>query len=143
MSFIASGYIRIYALADDKEITQWISSPGYLITELSSFLFNTPSRFNIQAITDCELYSISKEDYLKIGNTVPNWPELERMFIGKCFITLENRVFSFLSMNAEERYQFFYNMDKELFNQVPLNYIASMLGMTPETFSRIRKKTLQ
>jgi ribosomal protein L10 len=43
-------------------------------------------------------------------------------------------------MSAEERYQFFFANNKELFNQVPLQYIASMLGMTPETFSRIRKR---
>jgi CRP-like cAMP-binding protein len=56
---------------------------------------------------------------------------------------LEDRIFSHLSMSAEDRYQFFFQHNKELFNQVPLQYIASMLGMTPETFSRIRKKSLK
>jgi len=53
---------------------------------------------------------------------------------------LEDRVFSHLSMTAEERYNLYFNQNKELFNQVPLQHIASVLGMTAETFSRIRKR---
>jgi CRP-like cAMP-binding protein len=56
---------------------------------------------------------------------------------------LEDRVFGHLSLSAEERYLQFFNQNKELFNQVPLQYIASMLGMTPETFSRIRKSLIK
>jgi hypothetical protein len=70
---------------------------------------------------------------------IPEWHRLEKLFIAKCFTMLEDRIFRHLSMSAEERYQFFFHHDKELLNQVPLQYIASMLGMTPETFSRIRK----
>jgi len=55
---------------------------------------------------------------------------------------MEDRIFTHLSMSAAERYAFFFEQHKELFNQVPLQYIASILGMTPETFSRIRKKQL-
>ena len=71
---------------------------------------------------------------------MPSWPMLEKQFIAKCFLVLEDRVFSFLSLSSEERYTLLFESRKELFNQVPLNYIASMLGMTPETLSRIRKK---
>ena len=71
---------------------------------------------------------------------MPIWNELEKKFLVNCFTTLEDRIFSHLSMTAEERYHFFFSQNKELFNLVPLQYIASMLGMTPETFSRIRKK---
>ncbi|HEY5823130.1 MAG TPA: cyclic nucleotide-binding protein, partial [Cyclobacteriaceae bacterium] len=66
----------------------------------------------------------------------------EKLFMVRCFSIMEDRIFGHLSMSAEERYQFFFNQNKELFNQVPLQYLASMLGMTPETFSRIRKKQL-
>lgn len=138
--FIQTGILRVFTMPYDKEITQWISTKGYFGTDFSSFFFETPSRWNIQALVDVELYIISKEDYQKIGDLVPNWNELEKTFIIKCFAILEDRVFSFLSMSAEERYHYFFEYNKELFNQVPLQYIASMLGMTPETFSRIRKK---
>ena len=141
LSFIKSGLFRIYAISGDKEVTQWISTPGYFVTDLASLYFNTPARWTIQAMTDAEIYTITKNDYVNLGKLIPKWHELEKIFIAKCFTILEDRIFSHLSMTAEERYQSFYNNNRELFNQVPLQYIASMLGMTPETFSRIRKKS--
>lgn len=142
LSFVQSGLMRIYADLEGREVTQWISTKGYFITDLSSLVFSTPSRWSIQALSDSILYTISKEDYAKIGAVIPEWNKLEKLFIVRCFSTMEDRIFSHLSMNAEERYAFFFDNNKELFNQVSLKYIASMLGMTPETFSRVRKKQL-
>ena len=138
--FIQSGFLRLYALVEDKEVTQWIGSKGYFIADLASLTFRTPSRWDIQALTDTELYTIKKEDYNRIAESVPKWSEIERQFIVKCFAIMEARIFAHLSMPAEGRYAVFYQQNKELFDQVPLQYIASMLGMTPETFSRVRKK---
>jgi CRP-like cAMP-binding protein len=140
LSFLKDGFIRVFVQTDKKEVTQWIATPGYFITELSSFIANTPCRWNFQALTDIELYTITKTDYDKLHQLVPSWTTLEKLFIIHCFINLENRIFSHLSMTAEERYQYFFENNRALFNQVPLQYIASMLGMTPETFSRVRKK---
>lgn len=142
LSFIRTGMIRIYVVLEDKEVTQWISTPGYFVTDLSSLVFETPARWMMQALTDTELFTISRDDYRNIGQMIPQWHELEKLFIAKCFTILEDRIFTHLSMTAEERYHFFFEKNRELFNQVPLQYIASMLGMTPETFSRIRKKQL-
>ena len=142
LSFIRSGLLRIYAPKDGKDVTQWISGKDYFITELSSLVFQTPSKWNIQALSACELYTISKENYQKIGQIVPKWHELEKLFIARCFNTMEERIFALLSQSAEERYETFFLSYPELFNQVPLQYIASLLNMTPETFSRIRKKKL-
>lgn len=144
MSFIASGYMRVYALNrnGDKEITQWISNEEMFITDLSSFIFGTPSRWNIQALSDCELYTIPKDRYDQIGTLVDDWPNLEKLFITKCFVTLENRVFNQLSMTAEEKVNDLMEMNPDIFNQVPLQYIASMLGISPETLSRIRGKKI-
>jgi CRP-like cAMP-binding protein len=143
LSFIQSGLLRVYADAGQKEITQWISTKGYFITDLSSLVFHTPARRNIQALTDATLFTIEREDYIRLKTLVPQWTELEKLFIARCFIILEDRIFSHLSLSAEERYQQLFASNRELSNQVPLHYLASMLGMTPETFSRIRKKTLQ
>ncbi|MEE9430709.1 MAG: Crp/Fnr family transcriptional regulator [Melioribacteraceae bacterium] len=142
LSFIQSGLLRIFTTTAEKEVTQWISSKGYFVTDLSSFVFGNPARWTIQALTDTELYTISREDYIRIGTLIPKWHHLEKLFIVRCFTIMEDRIFSHLSMTAEERYKFFFENNRELFNQVPLQYIASMLGMTPETSSRIRKKTI-
>lgn len=140
MFFIESGILRVSTLNDGKDITQWIATEGQFGTDLNSFMLNQPARWNIEAITDATLYFISKSDYDTIGTVIPNWPELEKIFLVNCFTTMENRIFQFLSLNSEERYLRFFHNNKRLFNQVPLKYLASMLGMTAETFSRIRKK---
>ncbi len=142
LSFLRTGYLRVFAATEHKEITQWISNKGHFVTDLSSLIFNTTARFDIQALTDCELYTIQKTEYLNLGNVINNWDKLEKLFIAKCFIALENRVFNHLSLSAEERYDQLFNENPSLFNQIPLHYLASMLGMTPETLSRIRKKSI-
>jgi CRP/FNR family transcriptional regulator, anaerobic regulatory protein len=139
LSFIQSGLLRVFTNQGEKEVTQWISTAGYFSTDLSSFIFDTPARFTIEALVDTEIYSITKNDYSSINKTVAKWPELEKLFLIRCFTMLEDRIFTHLSMSAEERYQAFFKQNATLFNQVPLHYIASMLGMTAETFSRIRK----
>lgn len=140
LAFIETGSLRIYAQTDDKEVTQWISSPGYFITELSSFFFDTPARWNIQALTDCRLWSIRREDHRALCEAVPAWNQMDKLFIAKCFTMLEDRIFSHLHESAEQRFQRLMQSQPALFNQVPLQYIASMLGMTPETLSRLRKQ---
>lgn len=140
LSFVKEGFIRVFAHTEQKEVTQWISTKGYFITDLNSFIFQQKARWEMQAISDCTLYTIHKENYKLLNNLVPNWAEMEKRFIAACFVTLEDRVFKHLSLNAEDRYQQLFEKNKELFNQVPLQYLASMLGMSPETFSRIRSK---
>jgi len=140
LSFVQSGFLRMFARAGDKDITQWIFSKGCFIGDMHSLTFNVPSRWNIQALSDTVLFTLQKDDYNRIIDTVSRWPEIEKYFMVTCFAFMENRIFAHLSMSAEERYMAFYEQNKELFNQVPLQYIASLLGMTPETFSRMRKK---
>jgi len=142
IGFLKSGFLRIFApdMNGNKEITQWISTQGHFIADLSSFMFNAPARWNIQALSDCQVYMISKKEFDGITKQVPQWPELEKLFLAKCFITMETRIFGQLSMTAEERYMGLFQTQPSLFNEVPLQYLASMLGMSPETFSRIRKK---
>lgn len=142
LSVVKSGILRVYALSDGKEITQWISTENFLISEVLGFFFDQPNRWNIQAVTDTELLTITRENYLKLCNEFPKWNEIEKRFIVKCFAMMEDRIFSHLSMTAEERYCLYFEQNSTLFNQVPLQYLASVLGMTPETFSRIRKRRI-
>lgn len=140
LSFIKSGFLRIHRQTDKKEVTQWISSPGEFVTDLNSLMFDQTARWNIQALTDCEIYTMDYKTYKSINQHIPNWAEIEKLFIAKCFMTIEDRIFSFLSMSSEERYEYLNATKPELLQHIPLQYLASMLGMTPETLSRIRKK---
>lgn len=140
IGFVEKGILREFLITNEKEVTKWLSASGYFAVDLSAFLFNLKSKVNYQAIDDVDILTLSKENYDQIALKVPRWDKLEKMFLVKCFAVLEERVVTHLSMNAEERYKHFFSFHPDLFNQVPLIYIASMLGMTPETLSRIRKK---
>ena len=140
LSIVKSGILRIYANLDGKEITQWITSDNELVTDVGGFFFNQPSRWDIQALTEIELWTISKQNYQKLCQEIVNWNMIEKGFVMKCFVMIEDRVFSHLAMTAEQRYDAYFEKHGRLFNQVPLQYIASILGMTAETFSRIRNR---
>ncbi|WP_235297841.1 Crp/Fnr family transcriptional regulator [Portibacter marinus] len=140
LSFILDGHLRIFETVEGREVTQWISSRGDFITDIASLVFDQPGRRNIQALKSVELYSIYKEDYDRLPLIIPHWERIEKQFLAKCFLTLEDRIFSFLSMDSAQRFQQMFAYKPELFNEVPLHYLASMLGMTPETLSRIRSK---
>ncbi|PKR80686.1 cyclic nucleotide-binding protein [Brumimicrobium salinarum] len=140
LGFVENGILREFLYENNKEITKWFSTSGYFAVDLSGFVYGQTSKVNFQALSDVSLLTLSKENYDIIGDRLPRWNKLEKMFLTNCFSVLENRVVSHLSMNAEERYSQLFKSQPELFNQVPLNYLASMLGMTPETLSRIRNK---
>lgn len=140
MGFVEKGILREFLYVSGKEVTKWFSTSGYFALDLSAFLFDQKSKVNYQAITDVEILSLSKENYNKISTKISRWDKLEKMFLAKCFTVLENRVISHLALNAEERYNQLFSFHRELFNQVPLNQLASMLGMSAETLSRIRQK---
>lgn len=140
LGFVQSGILREYLEVGEKEVTKWISTGGYFAVDLQSFLFDQPARWNIQALADAEVWAMDKHDYLHIAKQVPDWPRLEKLFIARCFTALEDRIVDLLALDARQRYEVFFSQRRELLNLVPLQYLASMLGMTPETFSRIRKK---
>lgn len=140
LSFIQSGIVRVYAYHDGKEITQWIGQVGSFMTDLASFMFNVPARWQIQALTEVEVLAINKSDYLNLEKGLSEWNVIEKHFISSCFVAVENRIFDFISLSAEERYNKYFTQNSSLLNQIPLQYVASILGMAPETLSRIRAK---
>lgn len=141
LSFLRHGMIRFYIVDESgQEVTQWIACRGDFVADLSGLIFNTPARFYMQALTDCELYTIHQADYNRLGETIPKWHHWEKLFIARCFLFMEDRIFSLLSMKAEERYQWFFRHCPTIFNEAPLQYLASMMGMSPETLSRIRRR---
>ncbi len=139
MAFIATGYLRMYDIADGKEISFWIGSSGKFITSVSSFVFQTPNFWNIQAITDCTLYVISREKHMELCKTEPKWLEFDNLLLAHSFALLEKSMFSQLHTTAKERFENLMEEEPELFQYVPLHYIASMIGIAPESLSRLRK----
>lgn len=139
MAFIETGYLRMFDVVDGKEITFWIGTSGKFITSLSSFIFQTNNFWNIQAITDCKLHVISRQQHFELCETQPKWLEFDNLLLAHSFALLEQNMFAQLHTTAQQRFESLLKEEPSLFNQVPLQYIASMLGITPESLSRLRK----
>lgn len=139
MAFIESGYMRMYDIVEGKEVVLWIGSEGKFITSLSSFIFETTNNWNIQAITDCKLYVINRENHFKLSKTEPKWLEFDNVLLANSYALLEKKMLSQLHTTAKQRFLNLLNEEPTLFKHVPLQYIASMLGITPESLSRLRK----
>lgn len=86
------------------------------------------------------MYRLSKSDYKKMEDEVIEWNKFEKVFLAKCFGAMEHRISDFICLTSEESYQQYFEQHKNLFHQVPLQYIDSVLGLSPETLSRIRAK---
>jgi CRP/FNR family transcriptional regulator, anaerobic regulatory protein len=143
MGFVHQGILREFAEFGDKEVTRWVATKGHLVMDKQSFFMQMKGKWNIQAYTDCEIFVIRRSDYDRIGEIVPKWYQFEKAFVTKQLGEMEDRISEQIALSAEQRYFKLFMKDRNLFNEVPSKYLASVLGMTPETFSRIRNKQLR
>jgi len=137
--FIKSGVLRIYLENEDKEITVWLAFENYFFAELSSVKNNTPSRFYIQALEDCVLYSIPSVKMENLYNQYPGWQKFGREMWERAYTEVVDGIIAHQTMTAEERYLMALQ-HPEIMQRVPLKYMASFLGITTTSLSRLRKK---
>lgn len=140
ISFILSGMIRSFYHINEEEITRYVLLKEGFVTALSSFTARQPTKENLQALTQMDLLTIDHADLQYLYGKFPKMQELGRLIIEYSHRLLEERVVVLLSLSAEERYEALSDKRPELLQNVPLRYIASLLGIKPETLSRIRKK---
>lgn len=140
LCLIENGYLRFFSYSEEKVITHWIFGKNQLVTDVASFYLLEPAKWNIQALTDTKVYTLTYSNFQIMRKAIPQWDAHEKLLLIKLMSALENRVYALLSMSAEERYHYLFSSDSEMFKELPLHYLASMLGMTPETLSRIRRK---
>jgi len=137
---IRKGILRSYIKEDKKEITTWISGEQELATCITSFGLQQPARENIQALEDCELSALSIDDLQYLYDNFPEANIVGRKILEKYYREAEERAFIARLMEATSKYKHFIATKSDLLNRVPLKFIASYLGMTLETLSRIRSK---
>jgi len=138
LNFVETGLLRGYYFEEDKEITHWFAQEGEFATGFYSFISKEPSFEYIEALEDCTLTQIS---YSALQNLYTKFPETER--IGRIitenyYIKLEERLLSLQFKTAKERYQNLFKQNPKLLQRASLGQIASYLGITQETLSRIR-----
>lgn len=141
-AFVCKGILRIYHETDGEEITLQFVFPTTFAASLSGLAYNMPSQWNIQAFTNCSLLVINRDRHHEIMYKYSDALNIYESLFLKAFSSLENRILSFLHLNAEQRFQKLFSEQPEIFNLVPLKHIASSLGITAETLSRLRKKQL-
>ncbi|RKN81143.1 Crp/Fnr family transcriptional regulator [Ulvibacterium marinum] len=141
MIYIDSGYLRMFNTdRDGNEATVWIGSNGKFITAISSFVFQKPSFWNIEAITDSQVHIIHRDKHFHLCKKYREWLDFENFLLSKTLAALEYRMFVQMNLSAQKRYDEFFKGNPSVFNQIPSKYIASFLGMSPETLSRVRNK---
>lgn len=142
VAFIKSGMLRIYYPNDKgEETTCYFSLPNEFVTSFSSFTTETPSIENIQAILPTEIVGIEKKDLEMLYQKIPVTQEFGRKAAENLAIIMEKRISLFLNNSADERYQFLLKHNPILIQTVPLQFLASYLGISPQHLSRLRKNS--
>src|SRR5690606_22710857 len=134
VGFIIDGIIRIcYFNNKGEEITKIFLEENHLLINLH----NAPSTEYIQAATDCRMLVFSNQDWKSISDTIMGWDDIVQKIIMKSLVEKLHRVSPLVSQDAKTRYLEFMEKYPTLLNRIPLSYIASYLGITPSSLSRI------
>jgi CRP-like cAMP-binding protein len=140
LAFVEKGLLRSYNV-DEKGNEHMIQFAweGWWIADTYSFLSAEPSAYNIDAIEDAELLLISLVHFEEMMIKVPKMERYFRILFQNNIISKERRLISSISYSAEEKFKKLVDTNPQLIQRIPQNLIASYLGITPETLSRIRK----
>lgn len=139
IGFVQSGILRSYYTINGRETTSFFLQPGSIAVAMLSFIEMKPAVENIQAISDSELIVINRKDILSLYEENWKWQQVGRLNLEQYYIEMERRVISFQSQTARERYRDFIKTHPEIIRSVPLHLVASYIGVSPETLSRLRK----
>lgn len=139
--YIISGFMRLFYYDENgDEVTVHINCPCGFFTAFYQFANGTKSPVNVECITDCELLRISKSDYDALMAQSPVWKDYGVFVLQESMSYNEERSKDLATLTAEQRYTKLMNTHPEMIQNVPLQYIASFLGMKAESLSRIRRK---
>jgi CRP-like cAMP-binding protein len=138
--FLEQGCARGFYTLDGKEITYWFALDNTFVTSLYSFTTRKPGAENIQLLEDSVLWAVTHTDLQKLYDTYPDIERLGRVIYERYYVMLEERFLSIHFKEARERYDILLKNNPKILQRVPLGYIASYLGITQETLSRIRSK---
>jgi CRP-like cAMP-binding protein len=139
VGFIVEGVIRgNYYNKKGEEITRCFISENSLVVDYVNFEANTSSSEYLQACTDCKLIAFSKQNWEELSQTVAGWDNIKNKMVQICMYQ-KSRKGPVISQDATTRYMEFMENYPSLINRVPLAYIASYLGVTQQSLSRIRK----
>ena len=140
-AFVVKGALRAYLLDEkgDEHITAF-ALEGWAISDIPSFMKQEAASLNIEALEDCELVLTSKQAHDELLLKLPKYETYLRIMLTNAYMALQKRMTDMISLPLEERYKAFTQMHQHLFQRVPQHMIASFMGLSPETLSRVRSR---
>ena len=145
ISFIETGVVRLYIAKEDpdKEITFGFSFKDQFVSAYDSFLTQQPSAYQLQALTETTMLSISYADLQEVYKTTQIGNLIGRLTAEGLYLNKSKREQNLLNLTAEERYIGLFKERPELIKLIPLKYISSYIGVTAQALSRIRKRIVE
>lgn len=138
--FVETGIVRFYIPHDENELTFNFCFDKEFTCAYNSFLTRTPSEYELQALTESVVWQISYEDLQKVYAETTAGNYLGRFVSEKLFLQKSKRELSLLKHTAKERYLNLFNEQPDILKYIPLKYVASYIGITPQALSRIRRQ---
>ncbi|WP_234111348.1 MULTISPECIES: Crp/Fnr family transcriptional regulator [Chryseobacterium] len=139
--FVEKGLLRMYSIdRNGKEHIIQFAPENWLISDRSSLYFHEKSKYFIEAVEESEVLLLKSDFFTIINQNFPHTAENNDLLLQKHIRNLQNRVNSLLGDTAEERYMDFIKMYPDILLRVPQWMVASYLGITPESLSRVRKE---
>ncbi len=139
--FIARGCFRLYTVAEDgTEHTLRFGVENWWICDRESYNDNTPSEFNVEALVNSEVLVWSKDTWAKLMDTIPALKLFNETLLERGYIKNQGRILSLISISAEDKYLEFQKKYPNILNKVPLHMVASYLGISSKTLSRVRRE---
>jgi CRP-like cAMP-binding protein len=141
VGFLVDGLVyNYYTNEKGDEFVKNFVLPGNPVASYMSVILTAPAAYTCKAIEESVLVTMKYKDLLKLYDLHPCWDRLGRMNAEKCFFVTEQREQQLLTMDATTRYAEFLKNNRELANRIPQYLIASYIGVSPVTLSRIRAK---
>jgi CRP-like cAMP-binding protein len=140
--FVQKGCLRLYYLKEDIEVSVWFALPQSSAIEIYSFISGNPSDYFLQAIEDSEVLYLPKTELSKLYQQYPKMQEMMRNFWEDVILNLINRFTALQKDTAEKRYLDLLNKPEYLAT-IPQKYLASFIGVTPTSLSRIRRQLIK
>ncbi len=140
LSFLTEGVIRSYLPKDENDVTFGFSFEDNLASGYDSFITQSPSTFQMEALTATQGWRISHAGLMEVYAETKVGCTLGRIIAETLIVKQIKREISLLNTTAEERYQSLFVERPELIKEIPLKYLASYIGVTPQALSRIRKR---
>jgi len=138
--FITKGVARIYYYKDDNDITECFAFENQIIARVESLFSGNPSKKGIQALEDSEFVAIQAVPLFKLYDEFPEVERLFRRIFEAAYVDTVNRIESIQFHTAEERYKALLNEAPNIIQRIPLKHVASYLGITQVSLSRIRSQ---